>query len=630
MTYIQPQKYLGTFYGSEPQAQSDPVKPYMDYLQTIDQYITEAKTELSRLAAGDPTRAQDEAYLQQALSYRQFDLQELQNLGANVGTDPLGSTSWDPLTGNMDDGTCGLGGAQQGTPFNRTDGKPGWDGPQAEIYSGSDLQDKEKQVSVRNVANFHASSNTEYWSVGFNGSQFVITVYGNATDAQATPPDPSKAKETFFMDDMTNLKASFDIDPNHIFFQGVLAGGSPAGTDSHSVNTADPHGAKLSVFGSDGKASAPAGQGQDALNPNYPKETGESVPHNVNGSDAYYDQDSKVSIHTYYDGSVKNNYITAQDSVDIYPATQADQVTAEYVPAGDSTGKIKLTYSYHDASGDKSETYIIDKATSIYPHVASLTGEAANDPKIKVGGVSSSDYPDWLKNLSKGNSTDKIISALKSAGYSYNSIADLVKDTAFPPSPPDSKIIKFLFELNGEDIGIESLLTTLYSDKHISTLNNDGKSSTSYFCMDNDDGTRSMVVFDDQTHEVSANTSWPKLSDILDNLPSDGDSVDQERVNLITAFDKAMKTNSWDEVIGSVAGFSKLASDKANNMVRQFLTALSASGDINSLVKAMPQNVKQAMIDAINAADKGGDKVTETNDGESYTDQEALSLLQAN
>src|SRR5262249_236516 len=92
---------------------------------------------------------------------------------------------------------------------------------------------------ARKDVTFHAGSNSEYWTVAWDEAkkEYVVKVYDSKEDYDAK----KEPNEIFHMDDMTNLKATFDIDPTHLEILPPLCDGK----DNHKFNTTDTHAKKL-------------------------------------------------------------------------------------------------------------------------------------------------------------------------------------------------------------------------------------------------------------------------------------------------------------------------------------------------------------------------------------------------
>jgi len=175
-------------------------------------------------------------------------------------------------------------------PITRQDGKKGYDGKSAEIYGGG--KDKELWVSLREEAHFHASSNTEFWTVEWDekNKQYLIKVYGDS--------EHKNLLNTYHMDDMTDLKATFDIDPSHIEFKGSLG----TGEGGHEINTDNPHGAKLSLDNKVDDSQSAADSSGDT-----PPDAG-----SVKGGKATYSESSDVDLHAdFEDKKIKDSIIIA-------------------------------------------------------------------------------------------------------------------------------------------------------------------------------------------------------------------------------------------------------------------------------------------------------------------------------
>jgi hypothetical protein len=80
-------------YGTNPYGGESPASNYYsDYSSQLLQYMNQCRRILSQLAAGDPRRAQVEAYLRTAHQYAE-------QIGLETASDPSFAGGWDPLAG---------------------------------------------------------------------------------------------------------------------------------------------------------------------------------------------------------------------------------------------------------------------------------------------------------------------------------------------------------------------------------------------------------------------------------------------------------------------------------------------------------------------------------------------------
>jgi hypothetical protein len=242
-------------------------------------------------------------------------------LDSSVTSDPLGAQV---TKGDINSATLNAQ-VQGDSPSKRRDGKLGWDGDSFNIYSTEDGRDK--YISARSSVAFHASSNSEFWTVAWDDSanQYVVRVYGNAQDAK--DGDPKKAKETFHMDDMTNLKASIDIDPSHVFFTGVLSGDA-AGAPSNDLNSSNTHAQKLSI-------------GTNAASPSVDLPKDATPPDQVQGTTATWN--SWQNVNAYAKDGYQDHEITAPGTVTLHGFSYGDTFEIKDYQAGPpQTWKIVL------------------------------------------------------------------------------------------------------------------------------------------------------------------------------------------------------------------------------------------------------------------------------------------------
>jgi hypothetical protein len=369
-------------------------------------------------------------------------------------------------------------------PTKRKDGKLGWDGDTFDIYSTED--GKDKYISARGDVHFHAGSNSEYWLVVWDNDkkQYVVKVFSE--DMHANPN--AQCKETFYVDDMTNLKISFDIDPSHIQFDDNADGSAnladPSDPDQHKINNADPHGKKLSFDAGQGTAAT------DSKNPNPDPD----VPSKDGGKTLTYNSKADPSFTNYFDdpnatdGDDTVKYeITASGKVTLTPAAQDDHFTVTKSTDGqwytvtaegsDSSGnKKKIIYQIDATKVSNIEFDNIDPKSSVDLSALSdddkakfVTADGKPIEDAQGAQLGSDALPDNIKNLLKatGATFDKFIAAYKNhypndfahadtngdGNVDPQEFADALKHgliQPFPPSDWNENTMNPLFALLGD------------------------------------------------------------------------------------------------------------------------------------------------------------------------------------
>jgi hypothetical protein len=307
--------------------------------------------------------------------------------------------------------------------------------------------------------NFHASSNTEYWTVEWKDGKYVVSVFDNSDTKN------SKPKETFFMDDMKNLKASFDIDQNHIFFIGNLA--DPSDPEGHTINTSDDHGKKLSLDEGSGSTTTTHKPGE----PLHPGDTPPDPNSVSKGEATWTGGSSNVEIHADPTDGVNTYHVSTTGNLLLHGATPNDKVNVSEVKDGFRT----ITFTSPDGT---TKTFVItcqpDKGPlKIIIDSASdkMSGQGVDN--VSLGNsleAGSAEFKDLMQALEDATGADeeavlKQIRKFFPQFKNYDSISkggngdgklelsELEKAYQageFPPSKPDQNLIMFFYALDGD------------------------------------------------------------------------------------------------------------------------------------------------------------------------------------
>ena len=172
--------------------------------------------------------------------------------------------------------------------------------------------------------------------------------------------------------------------------------------------------------------------------------------------------------------------------------------------------------------------------------------------------------------------------------------------------------MKFFLQLGVSDQDTSKwveLLKVLYPDRAISAVAGGAPALNIRFG-------NQILLIDLQTKTVTPCPPWPSIDEIQSNLPSNDDS-EEETQNLLSKIDLANQSGNWSEAKNYLEGLDK---DEANDAIRKVLTALykCAGSDLrilNGLLKMMPEEMRQAMIDVMKE-DNGYHEGEERHEGE--------------
>jgi len=325
-----------------------------------------------------------------------------------VASDPDRQITLDASVAGSDQVTTGTVGTDAESelmgdqPTKRKDDKMGYDGSSFEIYPPGNGEDY--YVSARNDVFFHASSNTEFWTVEWDNAknQYVIKVYDNA----AHDGDPIN---TYFVDDMTNLKVSFDIDPTHIEFKGVLKG-----ADAHTLSTTNEHAKKLSFDTTAGGGDAAEASAYVEGLATATGKTAEEVSQLIL---QYY-----PSVDKDQDGTISEEEITQAKAAGILPPVIPDSTFLHFLY--DLDGQLKNILDQFAAGNASKRNMLIgplkDRLVAVlqkfYPSVSPVTGQTVSASDDITIGSASYDFmssalngdQDWSNDPYSGNPWDML------------------------------------------------------------------------------------------------------------------------------------------------------------------------------------------------------------------------------